>query len=498
MLTKCGSVTSVVAGKFHDYIIACARGSANQVGMAIGLLKEMPLKVPSLLVQRRIAGILSAYDALIENNLRRIRILEEMARSLYHEWFVHFRFPGHESVQRVDSTLGQIPEGWEVRRLGEILELNYGKGLEQSKRQEGVVPVFGSSGIVGHHDMHLVKGPGIIVGRKGNVGSVFWSDEDFFPIDTVFFVTSTLPLRFLFYELRNKNFINNDAAVPGLSRHQAYSLEVAIPNAELLTRFCSLANAFEDHASLLRQQVANLRKTRDLLLPRLLSGTIDVSESGSFNHDKGITVGTITAMRKSSIATTISNRELPRSSHTASAVLVDTRASSRDSIKTHSGKKSDFDYERPPPIDQTDRSDVLIIIRQVFGDGQPRTRESAIRDVARALDYGRVGHRIQDVLHTNLVTAVRRGILENAGGELRLLFRSIADYDREFLKQQFLGAIGRSWIERDDAIQNFCRWLGFRRTGPVIEETTRSLINGLLRESRLEADGQNLIRRIPS
>jgi hypothetical protein len=81
------------------------------------------------------------------------------------------------------------------------------------------------------------------------------------------------------------------------------------------------------------------------------------------------------------------------------------------------------------------------------------------------------------------------------GSELRLLVRSIADYEREFLKVQFLASIGRSWIERDDAIQNFCRWMGFRRTGQIIDETARSVINGLLRESRLEANGPNLIRR---
>jgi type I restriction enzyme S subunit len=77
---------------FHDYIISCARGSANQVRMAIGLLKEMPVEVPPLPLQRRIAGILSAYDELMENSQGRIRILESMARALYREWFVHFRF----------------------------------------------------------------------------------------------------------------------------------------------------------------------------------------------------------------------------------------------------------------------------------------------------------------------------------------------------------------------------------------------------------------------
>jgi type I restriction enzyme S subunit len=198
-----------------------------------------------------------------------------MARALYREWFVHFRFPGHEKHPRVASPLGDIPQGWEVKKLGEILELNYGKALKQEDRSGGVVPVFGSSGIVGQHDTALVKGPGIIVGRKGNVGSVFWCVEDFFVIDTAYFVTSSLPLRYLFYVLPTLNFLNSDAAVPGLSRNQAYTLEVLVPPAALLKKFCALADTFERQASTLQRQIQNLRRTRDLLLPRLLSGQVE-------------------------------------------------------------------------------------------------------------------------------------------------------------------------------------------------------------------------------
>lgn len=152
--------------------------------------------------------------------------------------------------------------------------------------------------------------------------------------------------------------------------------------------------------------------------------------------------------------------------------------------------------ETPMPIHQTERNDVLQIIRQVFSEGPPRPRDDAIRDVARALGYRRTGARIQEVLHADLLTAVRRGILENIDGTLRLCARSITDLDRDFLKQQFLAAIGRPWIDRNTAIRDFCRWLGFASTGPLIEETARSLIDGLLRESRLEADGAELIRRV--
>ena len=249
---------------------------AAQPNLSVGELQKIHLPVPPLPIQRRIAGILSAYDELIENSQRRIRILETMARALYREWFVHFRFPGHESVPRVPSPLGEIPKGWEVRRLGEILELNYGKALKKEDRHDGPYPVYGSSGIVGTHDASLVKGPGIIVGRKGNVGSVFWCDDDFFVIDTAYFVTSALPLRFLFYVLPTLNFINSDAAVPGLSRHQAYSLELPVPPADLLAKFCDVADSIERHAIKLQRQIKTLRRTRDLLLPRLLSGQIAV------------------------------------------------------------------------------------------------------------------------------------------------------------------------------------------------------------------------------
>lgn len=250
---------------------------ASQSAFTIVLLKQMEIDLPPLSVQRRIADILSAYDDLIENNQRRIKILEDMARALYREWFVDFRFPGHDKVKFVDSPLGKIPEGWEVKTLGEILDLNYGKALRKGDRHDGEVPVYGSSGVVGYHNASLVKGPGIIVGRKGNVGSVFWSDMDFYPIDTVYFVSSTLPIRFLYYDLQTKNFINNDAAVPGLNRNQAYSLETVIPATDTRNRFCELAESFDNQGLVLRRHVANLRRTRDLLLPRLLSGQIDVS-----------------------------------------------------------------------------------------------------------------------------------------------------------------------------------------------------------------------------
>lgn len=260
---------------FIDSTVTASKGAKMPRGDKVAM-KRYSITLPPLPVQKRISNILSAYDELIENSQRRIKILQSMARCLYREWFVCFRYPGHENDLHEDSSLGKVPKGWQVKKLGDVAELCYGKALKKEDRRDGSSPVFGSSGIVGSHETALVKGPGIIVGRKGNVGSVFWCDEDFFVIDTAYYVTSSLPLRFLYYVLPTLNFINSDAAVPGLSRSQAYTLELLIPPASLLEKFCDLANKFEQQAARYKRQVQNLCDTRDLLLPRLLSGHINV------------------------------------------------------------------------------------------------------------------------------------------------------------------------------------------------------------------------------
>ena len=144
---------------------------------------------------------------------------------------------------------------------------------------------------------------------------------------------------------------------------------------------------------------------------------------------------------------------------------------------------------------QLDRDELICRIRQLFSDGSPREREQAITQMAEGLGYERVGSKVREIVDNSLRTAVRRGVLTSDGGGLRLDVRSIEDYRRDFLKEQFLASFeGRAWKQRGDAIRDLARWLGFRRTGRVINQTLRSIINGLLREGRLDSSGA-LIRR---
>ncbi|MEF8754941.1 MAG: restriction endonuclease subunit S [Accumulibacter sp.] len=233
---------------------------------------DTPVTFPSLPQQVAVAEVLSAYDDLIDNNRKRIALLEEAARLLYREWFVHLRFPGHEHVKIVDG----VPAGWERRAIGTVLQLRYGKALKETDRVDGSFPVYGSSGIIGNHKCALVEGPAIVVGRKGNVGSVYWSPTDFWPIDTVYFVAKEQADYWLYRTLPYVGFQNTDAGVPGLNREFAYSRKILLPVERLRRRFDEAVEPVFAQVTTLENFNRKLAEARDLLLPRLMSGEITV------------------------------------------------------------------------------------------------------------------------------------------------------------------------------------------------------------------------------
>lgn len=277
------SRTGIADNRFLLHAINAARIGGRVTGAAQpkltkANLEQLAIASPPYATQRRIAAVLSAFDHLIEINERQIELLEDLARSLYREWFVRFRFPGHEDVELVDSELGPIPEGWAVVPLGVLATLNYGKALPANKRRPGPFAVVSSAGIIGEHDEALVKGPGLVIGRKGNVGSVWWVDEDFFPIDTTYYVSSDQPLGLLYWQLADVQFLDAHAAVPGISREQAYALPVVRPDGHSSGRFGEIHYAVYEMIAALKADNRHLTATRDLLLPRLVTGRLDISD----------------------------------------------------------------------------------------------------------------------------------------------------------------------------------------------------------------------------
>ena len=262
-------------------------------------IRQLPLPWPPKKSRDAIAAFGKALDDKIELNRRMNATLEAMARALFQSWFVDFDpvrakldgrppaaldpttaalFP--DSFQ--DSALGPIPHGWEVKTLGEVIELAYGKPLKAEDRKNGPVCVYGANGPVGWHDEKLVSGPGIVVGRKGNPGVVTWAHGDFYPIDTTFYVEprgECCSLYFLYYALSLHNLANlsADSAVPGLNRNHAYMSKQVIPSEPVLTAFDSqIAPIFASiHAN--TEQSRTLAILRDTLLPKLLSGELSVA-----------------------------------------------------------------------------------------------------------------------------------------------------------------------------------------------------------------------------
>jgi type I restriction enzyme S subunit len=236
--------------------------------------------------------------------------LEAMARAIFKSWFTYpfeglkripsplpsptgggCRKAGEGELQLVDSPLGKIPKGWRVEALGDVLELAYGKGLKEDVRQPGEIPVYGSNGPVGWHNESLVKGPGIVVGRKGNPGIVTWVATDYYPIDTTFYVVPKGMIKSMYYlfhalKLQDLPSLGADSAVPGLNRNMVYMNKMIVPPEDIVAFFDKRVKLLADTVNHNNEQSRTHASIRDTLLPKLLSGEIRVKDVERFVEKK--------------------------------------------------------------------------------------------------------------------------------------------------------------------------------------------------------------------
>ncbi|MET0076230.1 MAG: restriction endonuclease subunit S [Candidatus Thiodiazotropha lotti] len=249
---------------------------AAQAQITIDNLSSYKIRIPDLRTQGAVVQIISKYDDLIENNKRRIELLEESARQLYKEWFVRFRFPGHEHVKIIDG----VPEGWEKCQVGDLLTLQRGFDLPVKKRIEGSVPIYASTGINGYHNEYKVKAPGIVTGRSGSLGTVLYVSKDFWPLNTALWVKEfkkVTPYYALFFlrSLKLENY-NGGAAVPTLNRNDVHRIDTFEPPEKLLEAFTDHLNPIFKQIDTLVEQNSKLVYARDLLLPKLMNGEVAV------------------------------------------------------------------------------------------------------------------------------------------------------------------------------------------------------------------------------
>ena len=278
-----------------------ARATGTTVlGIRQSELRRVLLPLPSLPEQRAIAAILGSLDDRIELNRRMNQTLEAMAQGLFKSWFVDFdpvrakaegRQPFGMDVETAAlfpdsferSGLGEIPSGWKIMAFGDVVELAYGKALREDTRHRGAIPVMGSNGQVGLHDEALAQGPGVVVGRKGNPGTVTWVANDFWPIDTTFYVEPKGPIvgmRHLFHTLSLMDLpaLSADSAVPGLNRNIAYLSAMVVPPAPAVAAFEQRTQPLSALVQSRSDESRTLAALRDTLMPKLLSGEIRVRE----------------------------------------------------------------------------------------------------------------------------------------------------------------------------------------------------------------------------
>jgi len=250
-----------------------SRGAA-QNNLNATQVKKFEIPCPPVSVQQRIGDVISSYDDLIENNRRRIHLLEQSARLLYREWFVYLRFPGHEHVRVKDG----VPDGWERVPLGEALILQRGFDLPSSARTEGDVPIYASTGITGYHNKAMVTGPGVVTGRSGSLGQVMYVPCDFWPLNTSLWVKEFKRVSTVFaYHLLSGlglDQYNGGAAVPTLNRNDVHRIEVVIPPTALMNELTEFGESQLAQVNKLTRLSGKAREARDLLLPRLMSGEI--------------------------------------------------------------------------------------------------------------------------------------------------------------------------------------------------------------------------------
>ena len=283
---------------FRNQVESFVIGSA-QPNFGPSHLKMMEIPVPPLPTQRKIAAVLSAYDDLIENNTRRIKILEEMASAIYREWFVEFRFPGHEGVEMVESELGLIPQGWEVGELGDLAE-SVRRNIKPSDINQET-PYFGlehlprKSIALSNWDTIDSINSAKLAFKKGEI--LFGKIRPYFhkvgvaPLDGIC-SSDAIVIRSKKNEcfattlscVSSEHFIeyatmtSQGTKMPRADWKVLVKYPVVIPPEQIIQRFSSFVRDVVDKIQNLIFRNKNLRQTRDLLLPKLISGEVDVSE----------------------------------------------------------------------------------------------------------------------------------------------------------------------------------------------------------------------------
>lgn len=262
----------------YDTIVALKSGGA-QPNLNAGKVKGLEITLPPLPTQQKIASILSAYDDLIENNHKQIKLLEEAALKLYKEWFVKLNFPGHETTKIADG----VPDGWKKGKLSDLGEFKRGKTITKDQTLSGSVPVVaGGLEPAYYHNEFNTESPVITVSGSGaNAGFTRMYNERVWASDCSFLDSSKCDCLFFIYCVLKSSTAIVDSLQKGAAQPHVYAkdinaLEILIPNKDILEKFEKLTKPYFNKIKNCQLSIVNLQLARDKLLPKLMNGEIEV------------------------------------------------------------------------------------------------------------------------------------------------------------------------------------------------------------------------------
>jgi len=252
---------------------------ATMLNLNTGILESIPIELPKLNEQNKIVDILSAYDNLIENNQKQIKLLEEAAQRLYKQWFIDLRYPGHETTPIVDG----LPKGWKNGCIEEIAEFKRGKVITKAQVVEGNVPVVaGGLEPAYYHNTANTTAPVITVSGSGaNAGFAQLYNENVFASDCSFADINTTPYVYFVYCLLKDKKTELDSLQKGAAQPHVYAKDInalatLIPPEEMLKLYTKYASPYFEKVKALKEQIKNLTQSRDRLLPKLMNGELEV------------------------------------------------------------------------------------------------------------------------------------------------------------------------------------------------------------------------------
>lgn len=290
-----------------DALLRFASGSVHQT-IYFPEVKSFYVAAPPLAKQREITELLGSLDDKIELNRRMNETLEAMAQSIFRDWFVDFgptrrKLEGAadpidvmgglvQDAERAQALadlfparLGDdgLPEGWRFKPLDKSIVLQRGFDLPKASRTDGAYPVIAASGPSGTHSEFKVAAPGVCTGRSGVLGNVFFVQQDFWPLNTSLWVKEYLnatPIYayFLLQEI-DLQVLNAGSAVPTLNRNHVHSHPTVTPPMNVINAYTQIAESLMTRLDMATKECEVLAATRDLLLPKLMSGEIRLSEA---------------------------------------------------------------------------------------------------------------------------------------------------------------------------------------------------------------------------